>query len=76
MRLYAGVASDGMTIDNEGNVYLTQYDVLVYDSAGRLIETIDTPEAPTNLSFGGSDNGTLFITTRTGLYSIGVRGNS
>ncbi|MCX7003200.1 MAG: DUF1566 domain-containing protein [bacterium] len=45
---FAAVACDGMTLDSEGNVYLTEDDVLVYDAAGSLIERIAVPERPTN----------------------------
>ncbi len=69
---FVAVGSDGMTIDNQGNIYLTDQDVLIYNTDGTLLETIDIPlgERPTNLSFGGGDLSTLFITTQNGLYSI------
>jgi gluconolactonase len=69
-QLFASVGADGMTIDSQGNVYLCENGVLVYDSAGNLLETISVPQAPTNVSFGDSDNQTLFITTRTSLYAL------
>jgi len=71
--LFAPVGSDGMTIDNEGHIYLTEDDVLVYDSAGNQIEQIAVPERPTNVCFGGSDNHTLFVTTETAFHSIRMR---
>ncbi len=72
-RLFAAEGSDGMAIDSEGNVYLTRKAVLVYDSGGNKIETIEVPERPSNVCFGGADNQTLFITARTSLYSVGMR---
>ncbi len=72
-RLFTAEASDGMTIDNEGNVYLTGKAVSVYDSNGNKIETIEVPERPSNVCFGGKDNQTLFITARTSLYSLRMR---
>jgi len=59
---FAPIACDGMTLDNEGNVYLTEKDVLVHNSKGELIETIDVPMRPTNVCFGGADMKTLFVT--------------
>ena len=71
---FARVKCDGMTLDAEGNLYFCESAVLVYDSAGNLVEQIAVPERPTNLEFGGSDRKTLFITTDAGsLYSLRMR---
>jgi len=72
-KLFAPEGSDGMTLDNEGNVYLTTSAVSIYDSKGNKIETIDIPERPANVCFGGKDKRTLFITARTSLYSVRMR---
>jgi len=72
-RLFAPEGSDGMTIDNEGNVYLTTNVVAVYNKKGKRVETIEVPEQPANVCFGGKDKRTLFITARTGLYSVRMR---
>ena len=72
-KLFAPEGSDGMTIDNEGNVYLTTDVVAVYNKNGQKIETIEVPEQPANVSFGGKDKRTLFITARTSLYSVRMR---
>ena len=66
--------SDGMTIDNAGNVYLTGDGVMVFDSTGQKIEHIPVPEAWTgNVCFGGQDHQTLFITASKGLYALKMR---
>ena len=72
-KLFAPQGSDGMTIDNEGNIYLTTGVVAVYNSEGEKIETIIIPESPANVCFGGKDKNTLFITARTSLYSLQMR---
>ena len=72
-KLIASEGSDGMTIDNEGNIYLTTRAVLVYNKKGEKIETINVPEGPANVTFGGKDKKTLFITARTSLYSVRMR---
>lgn len=72
-KLFAPEGSDGMTIDNQGNIYLTTNAVAVYDKEGRKIETIEVPEGPANVTFGGKDKQTLFITARTSLYAIRMR---
>ena len=62
-----------MTMDTEGNVYLTGKAVTVYDPDGNKIDTIEVPEVPANLIFGGKDKQTLLITARTSIYSIRMR---
>ncbi|MDD5139643.1 MAG: SMP-30/gluconolactonase/LRE family protein [Verrucomicrobiales bacterium] len=70
--------SDGMTIDADGNLYLcatgATNGVTVFDKAGKQIDHIDVPERWTaNVSFGGKDHRTLFITASESLYSIKLR---
>lgn len=73
-RLFCESGSDGMTLDAEGRLYLTGKGVMVFDTNGRLAERIDVPEPWTaNVSFGGRDHQTLFITASTGLYSVKLR---
>ncbi|MEZ5103988.1 MAG: SMP-30/gluconolactonase/LRE family protein [Draconibacterium sp.] len=67
---FAPKGSDGMTIDNEGNVYLTSGKVWVYNPAGELIEEIDVPESPANVCLGGKKRNILFITARKGVYTL------
>lgn len=69
-QLFAEQGSDGMTIDARGNVYLTGKTVTVYSRKGEKIAEIPVPEGPANLTFGGRNNQTLFITARTSLYSV------
>jgi len=69
-QLVAPEGSDGMTIDNQGNVYLTGKAVTVYNRKGEKVQEIAVPEGPANVTFGGKGNQTLFITARTSLYSI------
>ena len=67
-------AVDGMTIDERGNVYLTPWNirnvVIIYSPEGREIERIAIPEQPANVTFGGRDFRTLFITAHSGLYAV------
>jgi len=72
-KLFAEEGSDGMTIDGEGNIYITSDAVKVYNKQGELIESINVPERPSNVCFAGKDNRTLFITARTSIYSIRMR---
>ncbi len=79
--LFASTGGDGMTIDSESNIYLAVTEgIVVFDSTGNQIEMIEVPdEEPTNVSFCGPDDKTLFITARSAVYRIamnveGVRG--
>ena len=67
--------SDGMSLDDEGNLYLTGEGVGVFDQAGRPVERILVPDErwTANVSFGGKGRQTLFITASTGLYAVATR---
>jgi gluconolactonase len=70
-KLFCELGSDGMTIDNEGNVYLTGKGVTVYDPSGNKIEHIEVPESWCgNICFGGKDRKTLLITASKGVYGL------
>jgi gluconolactonase len=66
---------DGIRVDAAGRVWSSAGDgVHIFAPGdGHLIGKILCPEAPANLCFGGPDGQTLFMTARTGLYSIPVR---
>ncbi len=69
-RLFAEEGEAGVAVDRKGNVYIAAGNVFVYDSKGEKIDTIEVPERPASLVFGGKDNKTLFITARTSLYRV------
>ena len=65
---------DGMKLDINGNLYVTGGGgIWVITPEGEHLGTIAFPELPANVAFGGSDYRTLFVTARTGLYSVKVR---
>ena len=65
--------SDGMRVDVKGNLYTTHGQVHIFNADGKKLETIEVPEGPANVCFGGDDMRTLFITARTSLYSIRMK---
>ncbi len=72
--LFCKMGSDGMTIDEDGDIYICGHGVTVFDKAGKKIGHIDVPEPWTaNVSFGGKEHRTLFITASTSLYSLQLR---
>jgi gluconolactonase len=70
-KLFCEMGSDGMTIDTEGNLYLTGKGVTVFDRTGKKLGNIPIPENWTaNVCFGDRDFKSLFITASKGLYRI------
>jgi gluconolactonase len=73
-RLFCNLGSDGMTLDADGNVYLTGKGVTVFDKAGKQIDHLDIPEGWTaNVTFGGKDNDLLFITASKSVYGAKLK---
>ena len=71
---FCAPGSDGMTIDDQGNVYITGQGVTVFDPSGQQIEHIDVPEPWTaNICFGGKDRQTLFITASKNFYALRMK---
>lgn len=65
--------SDGMTLDEKGNIYLTTgAGVLIFNAKGQKIAVIKLPHQPTNLCFSGKDKNILFITARKAIYTLPI----
>lgn len=72
--LFCELGSDGMSLDDEGNVYLTGRGVTIFDRTGKRVEHIDVPQDWTgNVTFGGRDRRTLFITASKAVYTLRMR---
>ena len=70
-QLFAMQGSDGMTLDELGNLYITGKGVTVYNSLGKRIGQIDIPAEWTgNICFAGKDRKTLFITASESIYTL------
>ena len=72
-RLFAEQRGESVTQDSEGNVYIATVQIYVYNSSGKLLDTIDVPDRRTDLVFGGKDGRTLFILARNSLYEVQTR---
>lgn len=68
--VFAPSSGTSVVEDVAGNVYVAGAQVFVFDQSGHLTGTLEVPERPSSLTFGGSDRRTLFIGARSGLYSI------
>lgn len=70
-QLFCEMGSDGMTLDTAGNLYLTGKGVTVFDKEGKQLGNISVPEGWTaNVTFGGKEMKTLFITAMDSLYTL------
>ncbi|MCL6257491.1 SMP-30/gluconolactonase/LRE family protein [Aquiflexum sp. TKW24L] len=73
-KLFCEMGSDGMTIDNKGNVYLTGKGVTVFNPKGEQIAYIPVEESWTaNVVFGGTERKTLFITALDKVYTLDMK---
>ncbi len=73
-RLFTEMGSDGMTLDTAGNVYLTGRGVTVFNPSGEQIEHIEVDEKWTaNVTFGGADRQTLFVTAMGAVYTLDMQ---
>jgi gluconolactonase len=72
-KLFVAQGSDGMTLDNKGNLYITGSGVTVYDTTGKQIEHIPVPGWTANVCFGGKDRNRLFITATKSVYIIDTK---
>ena len=69
--LFTEMGSDGMTLDELGNLYLTGDGVTVFNKEGEKILHIPVDKEWTaNVTFGGKDKKTLFITAMDSLFSL------
>ncbi|MEM7697573.1 MAG: family 16 glycoside hydrolase [Verrucomicrobiota bacterium] len=67
-RLLIEHGSDGLSVDTKGNIYLTwEGDIIVVSPAGEEVRRLTPPEKPANCLLVGN---TLYVTARTGFYSI------
>ena len=67
---FADRGGNSVVADSDGNVYIANGNVDVYDRTGRHAGTLETPERATGLAFGGRDRKTLFIGARGSVYAI------
>jgi sugar lactone lactonase YvrE len=70
---FADRGGESVTADADGNVYIANGEILVYDRAGKALGQIRVPERPITVLFGGTDRRTLFILTHHAVYAVKTR---
>ena len=73
MKEIHGRGEYGYAVDNEGNLYVADGQIFVYNKSGKEIRRINVEERPISVCFGGKDYNTLFITTNSSLYGLKVK---
>lgn len=62
---------DGMAVDVQGNLYFTtNLGVEIVSADGQHRGLVTFPEQPANVTLGGPDGKTMYVTARTGLYRV------
>jgi hypothetical protein len=69
-QLFAEKGEFSSATDSEGNVYIADGQVYVFDASGKEIGMIETPERPSTIVVAGN---TLFITGRNALYAVKLK---
>ncbi len=73
-QLIINKGSDGMTLDEKGNIYLTLgQGVFIYNPGGELIAELKIKDGPSNVCFAGKDKNILFITARKTIYTLPMK---
>lgn len=73
-KLFVAKGSDGMTIDQKGNVYITGDGVTIFNPQGRQIGHIPIPQKWTaNVCFYGKKRNQLFITASQAVYLVKMK---
>lgn len=71
-KLAADTKSDGLAVDDQGNLYATGKSIRVYSPQAELIAEIEMPAGVSNITFGGEEGRTLFCTSRAGIFAIAM----
>ena len=71
--LFVDNGHDGLTLDEFGNLYITNRDSLsidIYNPEGVYLESIIFPERPSNACFGRAGDNTLYVSAVSSVYAV------
>ena len=63
----------GSAVDKEGNLYIADGEIYIFDKDGKKKGMIRVPERPSTLQFGGKDGNTLFVTGRSKFFGVRIK---
>uniref|UniRef100_Q01VU7 SMP-30/Gluconolaconase/LRE domain protein n=1 Tax=Solibacter usitatus (strain Ellin6076) TaxID=234267 RepID=Q01VU7_SOLUE len=69
LRPFAQRGGESVAVDPNGNVYVANGEIFVYNPAGVQIARIEVPERPLDIVFGGAGRRTLFVLTHHALFA-------
>lgn len=73
-QFFAPNTTDGMTLDNKGNLYLAGNGVSIYSPAGKKLGNIAVPVRWVgNVCFGGKKKDVLFITASESIFTLKMK---
>jgi hypothetical protein len=75
LRVLAERGGESVAVGPDGNIYVANGQIFVYNPEGEQIGRIDVPQRPINIIFGGDNGRTLYILAHRALYSVEVRGS-
>jgi hypothetical protein len=70
LRYFTEWGEFGSAVDNSGNLYVADGQIIVFDKYGKQLSVIPVPERPSTIQFGGKEKTDLFITGRSGFFRI------
>ena len=59
--------------DDNGNIYIADGEIFVYDKSGKEQRRIQVEERPISLAIGGRQKDILFVTTTRSIYGIRIK---
>ena len=70
LKYFAEKGEFSTAVDNQGNIYVADGNIYVFNIEGKQIDYIEIPERPMTITFGGKDGKTLFVTSAEKLFKV------
>ena len=64
---------ESLALDADGDVYLAAGQIFAYSPQGKLLGSVNVPERPHDILFGGKDRRTLYMLSDHSLYAVRTR---